>query len=92
MSSWDKTGGNADDVELKPGETLVIADIKGVGAIKYFWMTMASDAPHHLRELVLRMCWDGENVYGGTVAGRTRSSRFSKFLTKEYCPGPRRQA
>jgi hypothetical protein len=60
VSSWDKTGGNGDDVELKPGETLVIADIKGVGAIKHFWMTMASDAPHHLRELVLRMYWDGE--------------------------------
>jgi hypothetical protein len=60
VSSWDKTGGNADDVELKPGETLVIADLECSGSIKHFWMTMASDAPRHLRELVLRMYWDGE--------------------------------
>jgi hypothetical protein len=40
VSSWDKTGGNADDVELKPGETLVLADITGEGSIKHFWMTL----------------------------------------------------
>jgi hypothetical protein len=47
-------------VELKPGETLVIADLACSGSIKHFWMTMASDAPRHLRELVSRMYWDGE--------------------------------
>lgn len=59
-SSWDRTGGNRDSVPVKAGETVTLADIKGAGAVKHIWMTIASTSRYHLRELVLRMYWDGE--------------------------------
>jgi len=62
-SSFDPTGGNADgrhDWPIVPGETRVIADLEGAGIITSIWMTIASQDPHHLRNIVLRMYWDGE--------------------------------
>ena len=64
-SSYDPTGGNADgrhDWPLRPGETRTIADIQGAGAITHIWITIASRDEHHLKNLVLRMHWDGENA------------------------------
>ncbi len=63
-SSVDPTGGNADgrhDWPLKPGETRTIGDIQGAGAITHLWFTVASKDEKHLRNLVLRMYWDGED-------------------------------
>jgi hypothetical protein len=59
-SSWDQTGGNADSVFVKAGATITLADLKGAGSIRHIWMTVNSASPNHLRELVLRMYWDGE--------------------------------
>jgi hypothetical protein len=59
-SSWDRTGGNKDFRPVGRGETLTLADIKGVGAITHIWMTISCSDPLHLRKLVLRMYWDGE--------------------------------
>ncbi len=59
-SSADRSGGNADWVPLKAGSTAALADIKGAGAIRHIWFTINSPSPFHLRELVLRMYWDGE--------------------------------
>ena len=59
-SSADVTGGNADFLRIKAGATAVLADLRGPGAIKHIWITINSDSPFHLRELVLRMYWDGE--------------------------------
>jgi len=62
-SSYDPTGGNADgrhDWPMQPGETRTIADLQGPGAITHLWITIASPDKHHLRNLVLRMYWDGE--------------------------------
>jgi hypothetical protein len=59
-SSADRTGGNADWVEVKAGATTTLADIKGAGSIRHIWFTINSPSPFHLRELVLRMYWDGE--------------------------------
>jgi hypothetical protein len=59
-SSWDRTGGNADYLTIAPKSTATLAEISGSGAIKHMWFTIASDSPFHLRELVLRMYWDGE--------------------------------
>ncbi|HEX3352589.1 MAG TPA: glycoside hydrolase family 172 protein [Terriglobales bacterium] len=60
-SSADPTGGNADWVEVKAGAKVTLADIKGAGSIRHIWFTINSPSPFHLRELVLRMYWDGES-------------------------------
>lgn len=57
-SSADPTGGNGDARSVKPGETLTVADIKGVGRMTHLWFTIAAPSPDHLRELVIRMTWD----------------------------------
>jgi hypothetical protein len=62
VSSYDRTGGNADFRTIAPGETLTVLDESGPGLITHVWFTIASDAPNHLKELVLRMYWDGENT------------------------------
>ncbi len=40
----------------QPGETVVLADIKGQGAIKHFWLTDGAKAG---RQLILRIYFDG---------------------------------
>jgi hypothetical protein len=59
-SSYDRSGGNADYRTIAPGETLAVLDQSGPGLISHIWITIASDDPHHLKALVLRMYWDGE--------------------------------
>ena len=59
-SSADRSGGNADWVEVKARSTVTLADIQGAGSIRHIWFTINSPSPFHLRELVLRMYWDGE--------------------------------
>ncbi|MDA3800253.1 MAG: DUF2961 domain-containing protein [Kiritimatiellae bacterium] len=53
-SSWDTTGRNADSWTIEPGESCVLADIKGPGAITHIWMTQAN----HYRECLIRITWD----------------------------------
>jgi len=53
-SSWDKTGRNADSWSIGAGESRVMADIKGPGAITHIWMTQ----PNHYRECLLKITWD----------------------------------
>ena len=59
-SSYDRSGGNADSRPIAPGETLTLLDDSGPGEISHVWFTIASDDPHHLKALILRMYWDGE--------------------------------
>ena len=59
-SSWDRTGQNADRVEVAPGSTATIADVQGAGCIRHIWITIADEEPHYLRRIVLRAYWDGE--------------------------------
>ena len=59
-SSYDRTGGNADYREIAPGETLILLDESGPALVSHVWMTIAGAGAHHLKELVLRMYWDGE--------------------------------
>lgn len=59
-SSYDKTGGNRDFWTVEPGDTAVMMDIKGAGAIKHIWMTTRCYDEKYLRKLVLEMYWDGE--------------------------------
>jgi hypothetical protein len=60
VSSYDRTGGNADYRVIAPGETLTLLDDPGPGVISHVWFTIATDDPNHLKALVLRMYWDGE--------------------------------
>ncbi len=59
-ASADRSGGNADWVEVKAKSTVTLAEIQGAGSIRHIWFTINSPSPFHLRELVLRMYWDGE--------------------------------
>jgi hypothetical protein len=59
-TSSDPAGGNEDWRDLPPGQTLVLADIRGPGRIVHFRDNITSREPHHLQLHVLRMYWDGE--------------------------------
>jgi D-arabinan exo alpha-(1,3)/(1,5)-arabinofuranosidase (non-reducing end) len=60
LSSYDRTGGNADFRTIAPGETLTLMDETGPGNITHIWFTLATGEAYHLKKLVLRMYWDGE--------------------------------
>ncbi len=66
-SSADASGKNADYVPIAPGETKTIFDEPGPGCIRHLWVTLKSrptklfNIPdQHLRWIVIRMFWDGE--------------------------------
>ena len=59
-SSYDRSGANADARPMAPGETLTLLDEAGPGLISHIWVTIAAEDANHLKELVLRMYWDGE--------------------------------
>lgn len=62
-SSYDRTGGNKDCIEIAPGKRLVIAEFDGPGCIKHIWSTnsLAHDRDA-MRSVILRMWWDGEKT------------------------------
>ena len=63
ISSYDRTGANDDGnwkEKIKSGETRTIGEVQGPGIIKHIWMTIASNEPYHLKKIVLRIYWDGE--------------------------------
>ena len=62
LSSWDRTGGNADALQIGAGETASLGEMSGAGCVKHIWVTMMSlpTDPHELCRTVLRMYWDGE--------------------------------
>jgi len=60
VSSYDRSGGNADFRTIEPGATLTVLDEAGPGVITHVWFTLADDESYHLKKIVLRMYWDGE--------------------------------
>jgi len=60
VSSYDKTGGNADAIHIAPGATATLLDVDGPGLITHIWFTIASPEELHLKKIVLRMYWDEE--------------------------------
>lgn len=58
-SSNEDLGKNGDARSIEPGQTLVLAEIDGPGAITHFWNTVGSVDPFYGRSLVLRFYWDG---------------------------------
>ncbi len=61
VSSFDPTGGNRDAIGIAPGQTAVLAEIKGPAAIHHIWFTISAEA-FYGRKLILRMYWDGEDT------------------------------
>ncbi|MCS7224826.1 MAG: DUF2961 domain-containing protein [Armatimonadetes bacterium] len=59
-SALDWAKSNADARPIPPGQTLVLADLKGPGIIRHIWITIASPEKGYPRLLLLRMFWDGE--------------------------------
>jgi hypothetical protein len=59
-SSWDRTGANADFVPVEPGASATLLDVTGPGIITHIWFTINSPDPMHLKNLILRAWWDGE--------------------------------
>jgi hypothetical protein len=55
-SSWDVSGRNGDAWGIAPGQTRVLADIKGPGCIKHIWMTQGQG----YRDVLIKMFWDDE--------------------------------
>ncbi len=60
ISSYDKSGANIDTITMDPKEKHEACYIKGAGCIKHIWVTLRSEEPHYLREVVIRMWWDNE--------------------------------
>jgi hypothetical protein len=61
QSSFDRTGGNADRWPVKAGATQELFRAEGPGVITHIWFTIAAPSPNHLKEIVLRIYWDGNS-------------------------------
>lgn len=59
QSSHDRTGGNRDYWSIAPGATREVFQSEGPGVITHIWFTIAAQSRNHLKEIVLRMYWDG---------------------------------
>lgn len=59
QSSYDRTGGNRDYWPMAAGQTLEVFQAEGPGIVTHIWFTIAAESEHHLKELVLRMYWEG---------------------------------
>ncbi len=61
VSSYDRSGANVDARPVESGEVLELANIEGAGCIRHVYFS-TYPTEHYLRELVLRMYWDGETA------------------------------
>jgi len=48
--------------EVKNGETVTLMDIDGCGVIRHIWITIPDRSPEAMRNMILRMYWDGSEV------------------------------
>lgn len=62
VSSHDTTGGNNDRINIHQGETARIMDVEGPGLITRMWFTIDSRDPDFLRNIIIRIYWDGEET------------------------------
>jgi D-arabinan exo alpha-(1,3)/(1,5)-arabinofuranosidase (non-reducing end) len=60
VSSFDRSGGNADYRKIAPGQTLTVLDADGPATLTHIWITLSSPESYHLKKLVLRIYWDHE--------------------------------
>ena len=59
IASTDPKLHNGDARPIAPGATLELGRIEGHGRITHAWFTISAKSGDHLRELVLRIFWDG---------------------------------
>src|ERR1017187_7798059 len=59
QSSYDRTGGNSDRWPVAAGGVQEVFNATGPGVISHIWFTIAARSGDHLKELVLRAYWDG---------------------------------
>ena len=62
QSSFDRTGGNRDFFSIASGQTIDVFQSNGPGIITHIWFTIAAQSTMHLKELVLRVYWDGSTA------------------------------
>ena len=63
ISSYDRTGRNADFLRnIEAGQKATLAEIQGPGTITHIWVTINAPDRYHLRRIVLRAWWDGEET------------------------------
>src|SRR5579872_6731753 len=62
VSSYDRSGGNADYRQVAPGQTFTVMDEPGPGVITHIWFTIADQELFHLKKIVLRIYWDDETA------------------------------
>ncbi|HWU54348.1 MAG TPA: glycoside hydrolase family 172 protein [Rhizomicrobium sp.] len=62
ISSADPTGANRDARRVEPGTTFTVMDADGPGTISHIWLTIADNEAYHLKRIVLRIYWDGEQT------------------------------
>ncbi|AFV90784.1 hypothetical protein PACID_30190 [Acidipropionibacterium acidipropionici ATCC 4875] len=94
VSSYDRSGGNADWLPLRAGQSASLADINGAGSVNHVWITCAPEVPpsadstdnDFLRKLVLRAYWDGSDHPSVNVPlgdffgiGHARTKNFSSL-------------
>jgi hypothetical protein len=60
VSSADRKG-NADAIQIQPHATTTVAELQGPGEITHLWTTIASPDPNHLRDIVIRIYWEGNS-------------------------------
>lgn len=60
ISSYDRSGGNGDNIQIEAGQTKTIAEMANAGIIKHIWITISCADPLINRNAILRMYWDGE--------------------------------
>jgi hypothetical protein len=93
ISSYDRTGGNHDWVDIAPGETKVMAEIPGAGVIRRFYVAPLAADRMRYRKMVLRMYWDGEKdpsvevPLGDFFGSGLGTLRYIKSLVVNVNPG-----
>lgn len=60
FSSFDRSGGNRDNIPVPAGATVTLVECEGAGAVTHMWFTISSRDPLHKRNLILRAYWDGQ--------------------------------
>ncbi len=59
QSSYDRSGGNKDSWQIAPGQSRDVFESSGPGAITHIWFTISAQSAQHLKELVMRIYWEG---------------------------------
>src|SRR5207253_10418897 len=87
LASTDPKFKNADYRRITPGQTIELGKIEGHGRITHIWFTIAADSTDHLRELVLRIYWDGaEKPAVACPLGDFFGLGFGKYVEYKSAP------